>query len=400
MAASVRQSCARLLARMAELTNTESRDWFAVFKARHGMLVALRAAGEATGRSEVLTQLFTCVTAVDPILAAGLVPRYVDVSEASLAIDPALARPDERTCAVVAQHTFGIVNDGQTQALRDAAHAAGAILLEDSAHCVGRMARDEQGAPLADVSVHSFGVEKVLPGVYFGGAVWVNPQMEPNLRAKVCAAFASLPELDVRIDRACRRYRNQMRVFTRIPHEISRTMRTIEAGWGTFEPAVADEERRGQVRHDPCLPSAWVADQVTDALDGIAANEARRKACVTAYLEVLGTDPARCPLPLPSDVRGLAADQPLLRVPVFFDTTERAERAIAATAELGHYAQGWPRPLLLPGVLDPAPYGLQDGTDAWPCATRLSAGVVGLPTDIDPAAVPALTQRMLEIARA
>ena len=400
MAASVRQSCARLLARMAELTGTESRDWFAVFKARHGMLVALQAAGVATGRREVLTQLFTCVTAVDPILAAGLVPRYVDISEASLAIDPALASPDERTCAVVAQHTFGIVNEAQTRALRDAAHAVGALLLEDSAHCVGRMARDENGTPLADVSVHSFGVEKVLPGVYFGGAVWLNPEMEPALRTKVRAAFEALPELDARTDRACRRYRNQMRVYTRIPLEISQAMRASEAKHGTFEPAVADEERRGLVRHDPCLPSVWVADQAAAALDDIAANEMRRKACVAAYLETLGTDTAGSPLMLPSNVRDLASDQPLLRVPVFFDTTERAELAIAATAELGHYAQGWPRPLLLPGVLDPAPYGLEDGTDAWPCSTRLSAGVVGLPTDIDPAAVPVLAQRMLEIARA
>lgn len=400
MSASVRQSCARLLARMAELTNTEPRDWFAVFKARHGMLVALQAAGAATGRSEVLTQLFTCVTAVDPILAAGLVPRYVDISEASLAIDPALAHPDERTCAVVAQHTFGIVNNEQTRALRDAAHAVGALLLEDSAHCVGRMACDENGTPLADVSVHSFGVEKVLPGVYFGGAVWVNPQMEPALRAKVCAAFSALPELDVRTDRACRRYRNQMRVYTRIPLGVSQAMRACETKRGTFEPAVADEERRGLVHHDPCLPSAWVADQVAAALDDIAANEAQRKACVVAYLEAFGTDSDSCPLMMPSDVRGLASDQPLLRVPIFFDTTEQAERAIAATAELGHYAQGWPRPLLLPGVLDSAQYGLQDGMDAWPRSTRLSAGVVGLPTDIDPAAIPVLAQRMLEIARA
>lgn len=400
MAASVATSCDRLLSRMAELTGTDRADWFAVFKARHGMQVVLAAAGEATGRTEVLTQLFTCVTAVDPIIAAGLRPRYVDVSESSLAIDPALAHPDARTLAVVAQHTFGIVDEIETMALRDAAHKAGALLLEDSAHCVGRMARDEEGMPLADVSIHSFGVEKVLPGVYFGGAVWVSPRMgNPILRSSICTALSSLPELSTRTDRACRRYRNQMRVFTRVPHAVSVAMRESEARRGTFEPAVADEERRGAVRHEPCLPSAWVSDQATAALGGLGSNEAQRKSCVAAYLDVFGTNPATCPLPLPADVRTLAADQPLLRMPVFFETTELAERAIAATAALGHYAQAWPRPLLLPGVLDPTPYGLGEGTDAWPVSTRLSAGVVGLPTDIDPVAVPALAQRMLEIAR-
>lgn len=384
---------------MAKLTGTDRADWYAVFKARHGMQVVLAAAGDATGRTEVLTQLFTCVTAVNPILAAGLVPRYVDVSESSLGIDPALCRPDERTLAVVSQHTFGIVDERETRALRDAAHGVGALLLEDSAHCVGRMARDERGVPLADVSIHSFGVEKVLPGVYFGGAVWVNPRLsDTTLRVRICEALSSLPELDGRTDRACRRYRNQMRLFTRIPHEMSVAMRESEARHGTFEPAVAEEERCGTVRHDPSLPSAWVSDQAAAALEGLAANEAQRKACVSVYLDVLGAYSADCSLLLPDDVRTLAADQPLLRLPVFFGSTGQAERAIAATAALGHYAQAWPRPLLLPGVLDPIPYGLEGGFDTWPVSVRLSAGVVGLPTDIDPADVPALARRILEIA--
>jgi hypothetical protein len=51
--------------RMAELTHTEAKDWFLTAKARQAMQVSFRAARETTYRSDVATQLFTCITAID-----------------------------------------------------------------------------------------------------------------------------------------------------------------------------------------------------------------------------------------------------------------------------------------------------------------------------------------------
>ena len=388
-----------MLAELARISGTRREDWFATFKARHAMQVALRAAARATGRRKVVTQLFTCVTAVDPIVAEGLVPTYADISERTLAADSALVAPDADTLAVVDQHTFGIIDEASSARLRDKAHAAGALLLEDCAHCLGRMARDAAGLPLADVSVHSFGVEKMLPGIYFGGAVCVNPALDESVRAAIRTELEALAEPPAALERAARSYRNQMRIFTRVPHGLSVALRARAAARGAFEPAVSDAEQRGQVSHEACLPGPWVAQQAASGLTGLAANEDNRRACVRAYLDAFAAAGADELLGLPASVREVASDQPLLRVPVFFRSTELAQRAIAAVGTQGHYAQAWPRPLLLPGVLDAAAYGLAAGTAAWPVSERLSAGVVGLPTDIDPAAVPAVAQAMVELAR-
>lgn len=368
--------------RMAELTNTDARDWFLVTKARQGMQVVLDVARTATGRTEVATQLFTCVTAVNPILAAGLTPRYVDIDENTLMVDPALLEVDDKTCAVVLQRTFGLVDESTSNALREAAHHAGALLLEDAAHCVGNMARNASGAPVADVSVHSFGVEKMLPGVYFGGAVWVNPQMPNEVVAQaIREALQSLPPMDARLDKAAQRYRNQVRVLTRMPGRVAKALRASWERKGTFEPAVSVQERQGQCNHDPSSPSTWVALQALDALDDLERIYLVCRECVSGYMSAV-REGHLDGLFVPGAALSTDA-QPLLRFPVFVQDEAQARSIAEAVAGLGYYVPDWPRPLLVPGVLDPVPYGLEDGTEAWPVSQRLSAGIVALPTDID-----------------
>ena len=147
---------------MASRTGTDPADWFLVFKARYGMQVAFEEIYAEMGPGEVATQLLTCCTAVDPILVAGLVPRYCEVSFDTAMIDSEALDASGELRAVVAQHTYGIVDDAATARLAQRAHDAGALLVEDCAHCVGRMAKSESGEPLADISFHSFGIEKML----------------------------------------------------------------------------------------------------------------------------------------------------------------------------------------------------------------------------------------------
>lgn len=385
----------RLVVSMAELTNTRKDDWFLVAKARQGMQAALEAAGKQSRRSEVVTQLFTCVTAIDPIIVAGLKPCYVDIDPNTLSVDASRVEASSNTCAVVLQHTFGIVDQDSSVALRDAARSAGALLVEDSAHCVGRIARDATDAPVADVSVHSFGVEKILPGTYFGGAVWINPDgSNPAITAQLREAFSTLPAPDARLDRASRSYRNQVRVLTRLPHGASQALRARWERKGSFEPAVSVEERSGGTNHAPSLPSEWICEQALAALDGLDKNEATRRACSAAYVNA-AMEGAFGDMHVPSAALA-ALGQPLLRFPVFAEGQEQAQGIARAVGELGYYVPDWPRPLLVPGVLDPAPYGLAQGTGAWPVSQRLSDGVVALPTDIDPAHVSDVVQTLRE----
>jgi dTDP-4-amino-4,6-dideoxygalactose transaminase len=136
---------------LAERTDTNPRDWYFTFKARYGMQVVFAELARSLGGGTVATQAFTCATAVDPIVVAGLTPHYCEIDLDTLAIKPPIA---DDYAAVVLQHTFGIVSPAAAQIA-----AAGGLVIEDSAHCVGRMAKDNSGRPLADISVHSFGVE-------------------------------------------------------------------------------------------------------------------------------------------------------------------------------------------------------------------------------------------------
>ncbi|MGW6226215.1 DegT/DnrJ/EryC1/StrS family aminotransferase, partial [Cellulosimicrobium cellulans] len=250
---------------LADRTGTDPADWFLVFKARYGMEVVFRALAEARGTGDVVTQVFTCSTAVDPVLVAGLRPVYAEVSPATVAIDPDRLAVGPATRAVVLQNTFGIVDDATALRLRAAARSVGALLVEDSAHCVTRLARDADGSPVADVSFHSFGVEKMLP-TRFGGAVWVNPALEPGLRAAIVSALDALPVVGARLDLAARSFRTQVRVLNRLPGGAAGKVRGALTAVGAYEPAIAPVENRGGLAHPPQRPSSWVTGRMVDAL--------------------------------------------------------------------------------------------------------------------------------------
>ncbi len=308
---------AKLRRALAERTGTEPGDWYLVFKARYGMEQVFRTLRAARGDGRVATQLYTCCTAVDPITAAGLAPLYLDVSPDTLAIDAAAAEQGlpADTRALVIQHSFGIIDPASDARLCSAAHAVGAIVMEDNAHCVGRLSRGADGRPLVDVSVHSFGVEKMLPASYFGGAVWINPTwQDADLRAVVVRDLAALPQLDPRLDKAAQSYRNQLRVLTRLPRGASHALRTRMERKGTFEPAVAPSEQRAQLPYEPQGVSEYIAQQALAGLSNLDATEARHRSCVAAYLRVLTPDTPG--VEVPAAVRAAGESAPLLRLPV------------------------------------------------------------------------------------
>ncbi|PHP52104.1 hypothetical protein BW737_011855 [Actinomyces ruminis] len=219
-----------LRAELARLSGTSAQDWYPVFKARYGMQVALEQIRATHGDGAVLTQMFTCCTAVVPIMAAGLTPRYADIDADTLALSPSAvaaatdpADPDLPLRGLVIQHTFGIPGRDEAVQLARQAHDRGAVVMEDAAHCVARLTCGDDDRPLADVSFHSFGVQKSLP-THFGGAVWINPELagrDAALDSALRAALGALPDLSHRLGAAARMYRNQARVLARLPRAVS-----------------------------------------------------------------------------------------------------------------------------------------------------------------------------------
>ena len=145
---------------IAKMTDTNSDDWFLCLKARFGLEIVYSAIKEVLGPGSVLTTPYTCITAINPIMAGGLEPQYIDIDPALLSTSDIPAnRITADTRAIVMQHTLGIIDNKNN--LYNIAKRHNLVLIEDSAHCLLRMARGTDDLPLADISAHSFGVETV-----------------------------------------------------------------------------------------------------------------------------------------------------------------------------------------------------------------------------------------------
>ena len=360
---------------LAGRSGTAAEDWHLVVKARYGLQVVFRTLAALRGPGDVVTQVFTCATAVDPILVGGLRPVYAEVSPATIAIDPDRFEVGASTRAVVLQHTFGIVDDAADRRVAHRARTMGAMLVENSAHCVGRLARDDDGTPVADVSVHSFGVETMLP-TRFGGAVWVNPALRDDaLRERLVADLAGLPATGRRLDLAARTYRSQLRVLNRLPAGVGGPLRGALTRYGLFEPAIAPVERRGGLAYAPLAPSPWMVRQIVRELPSLDAVQARRAAATAEYAHELAG--------LVQIPAAIGDDDALVRFPFFAADTPTAERLITTLSAAGVYAGRWYRPALFPGAEDPAVYGYTPGDGTLTTTEDLIARVVNLPTGVD-----------------
>lgn len=375
---------------MARITGTEAAQWFAVFKARYAMRAVCRAlpwwnpgvgSGEA-GDSRVLTILYTCCTAVDPIISAGLTPVYADINPDTLTLDTtgvsdSLGRGLK---ALVLQNTFGFISPAATREARGFADANRLLYLEDSAHCVGRMARDRAGNPLADVSVHSFGVEKILPGTRFGGMVWVNPRLvrrEPGFYKSLTdslRSFAPLPWLQAV---AVRLYLNELRVLSRLPQPVSGGLRRGLRRLRLFEPPISPGELRAGLEYPDFTINANIARKALHDLGELGANQRQREAAARVYRSrLLGLERVR----VPGEVAGSPA-QPMLVFPVVLENERVVDGVYRRLRGLGVYPRRWYRTILFPGVESLDLYQVGRAED-YPHTMALTGRVLGLPTDV------------------
>lgn len=363
---------------LAARTGTDAADWYLVFKARYGMQLAFEAIRAELGEGKVATQLLTCCTAVDPILVAGLEPVYAEVSACTASLDPEKLGDVPGLRAVVLQHTYGIVDDASSQRLAARAHEQGAALVEDCAHGVARMVRGADGAPLADISVHSFGIEKMLD-CQFGGAVWVNPASPFSaMAARLHAVLSVLPPLTSRLDWLTRIYLLQNRVIAHSPLSLARWARRALPPRQLLEPPVSDIERRGGLQHPVFRPSASVCERALTALRKLDAGERLHVGAVEAYRREFADMPG-------VETFGAAMEgpaQPLLRFPILVHDTATADKVTDEVCAAGFYTTAWYRPELGPGVLDEEAYRVPKDRSGLSVCDRLVACVANLPCDV------------------
>lgn len=126
-------------------------------------------------RNEVILPAYTCPSLVKVILDAGLIPRLVDLTPATLefAPQPLAAALSTRTLAVIFVHPFGLPLE--LDGVRAAAHAVGAVLIEDAAQAMGARIAGRYAGTIGDFGIFSVGPGKPL-AAGGGGFLTVNHQ--------------------------------------------------------------------------------------------------------------------------------------------------------------------------------------------------------------------------------
>ncbi len=334
--------------------------------ARHALVSALKGAGLRKG-DEVLLSPLTCKVVPLAIMSVGLVPRYVDIAQGTLNLDPMLAAKTigDRTRAVVFQHTYGL-SEGLAE-IRSVARKNRLLLVEDRAQCMP-VRGDEEG---------------VMPE--FGVAIYSN-----NLRKPLPASAGGLAATnDVKLAREIRRFRDRMSERTLVEEVALRGAAYIHdwcvgprTYWILYEAArmISSVHRdRGLVREirseilQPAkIPSKW---QETRALAWAArANRLaeRRRGNTAYYAERLAGVPGL------ETVR-VAPDAPLFYFPVL---TDLKHRCVAMARRRLLELVAWPivlpiYPVKVRAHLDHYNYPM----GSCPRAETVAQRLIGLPTD-------------------
>ncbi|MBR6097446.1 DegT/DnrJ/EryC1/StrS family aminotransferase [Candidatus Saccharibacteria bacterium] len=359
---------------IAKMTDTNSDDWFLCLKARFGLEIVYSAIKEVLGPGNVLTTPYTCITAINPIMAGGLEPQYIDIDPTLLSTSDIPAdRITAGTRAIVMQHTLGIIDNKNN--LYNIAKRHNLVLIEDSAHCLLRMARGTDDLPLADISAHSFGVEKVLPNTKFGGAIYVNPKLKdknPQLYDKICSYLITLKQPEAALSFRVRTYRFNNSIIQHLPRPLKNPIRNFAIKTKLLEPAVYDYEQEGR-QASPRTTNEYVNNSILKALPGLKSNYDRRRANVKYYREHLQSKKF-IPIPQSED------DEPLLAYPIVFENTTFANYAYDLLTNAGFFIRRWYMPLLYPG---PKFYQLYYyKPEDCPIAESMSPRVLCLPTDL------------------
>jgi len=369
--------------KLAKMTDTDPNDWYLCMKARFGMALVFNALRDIKGYGDVITTPYTCITSINPILTSGLKPVYADIDPEFLSttsVKSALVRP--RTLALVMQHTLGMIGD-KTK-LAKFAEDRNLLLVEDSAHCVTRMARSKSGKILADVSIHSFGVEKVLTTSKFGGAVYLNPELKKKnkeLYEQIAVKLGQLKAPDHFLGFRVRTYRFHNGVLQRIPKAIKPSFRSIQIKLGLLEPAIYPFEQDAQ-QDEPKNTNNYVNEKMLESLAKLKLNYTRRLANVELYNKHLNSLHFK-------KINSL--DEPLLAYPILFRNQQKAQEAYEMLSSSGYFIRRWYYPLIYPGPNSTKRY-YYDPKMA-PKAEDISRRVLCLPTDL-----PAIeTQKIIKL---
>jgi perosamine synthetase len=158
------------------------REGVACSSGTAGLHLGVRALEIGEG-DEVITTPFSFVASANCLLYERAVPRFVDIEEDRLGLDPALldqaATP--RTRAVLPVHVFG--RPCRIEAISAHAHDRGWALIEDACEGLGSMAAGRPLGSFGDVAVFAFYPNKQITTGEGGMVVTDDPGMAATMRS-------------------------------------------------------------------------------------------------------------------------------------------------------------------------------------------------------------------------
>lgn len=360
---------------LAKESNTHAEDWFLVSRARYGMELVFQALADTHGVGEIITQPFTCVTAINPILATGHKPLYADIEPDTLSADPTSVAKmiGAETRAVIVQHSFGIL--APLAVMHGLARKSGVIVIEDAAHRPATPILNSDGHVVADVVVCSFGAEKMYR-TRFGGAIYLNPQMTDRAVYEASKNLLTALAKPASYDRIRERlYPLFNAVLYRLPRAIASPLRTILLRVRILRSPIVPLETAGFQAELPALPSAYGLGRIYNELGDRASIADRTERVRTLQSVFHNPDNTYT---VPAGVYG--ADQPLVRFPLLARDAAQASAVFDRISQLGYYAGKWYRPLLFPGVTSYDTYHYTIGS--CPVAEDIAARIVNIPTNV------------------
>ncbi len=147
-----------------------------------GLHLGVRALGIGEG-DEVITTPFSFVASANCVLYEGAVPRFVDIEEDSLGIDPALveAAASERTRAILPVHVFG--RPCRIDDLGAIARRHGWRVVEDACEGLGSRVGGRPLGSFGDVAVFAFYPNKQITTGEGGMVVTDDPALADVMRS-------------------------------------------------------------------------------------------------------------------------------------------------------------------------------------------------------------------------
>lgn len=127
---------------------------------------------------EIIINGFTCYAVVQGVEAAGFTPVYADISKKDLnfTLESLEKVVTKETRAVMVQNTFGNMID--IAKIEGFCKKHGLILIEDLAHCVGRLYQDgREAGTVGELVAFSFGKEKSIDVINGGAVIFRDPKM-------------------------------------------------------------------------------------------------------------------------------------------------------------------------------------------------------------------------------